>query len=247
LWNTLGASSVIIHRASRHDEPQPEDSDTEMASPIDPVEPDPDPLVSGPATAPCTLLLAHGAGQGPESPFMQAFADRLGEAGLRVVRFRFPYMRAADGKRRPPDREPRLRAAWLSEIARQEVPPSRLLIGGKSLGGRIASLIADDAGVAGLVCLGYPFHPPGKPERPRIDHLLSLRTPTLICQGERDPFGHRAEVQEYALSEQIAFEWIGDGEHSFKPRKASGRDWEQNLDAAATAIKRFVRGRCGTD
>lgn len=201
---------------------------------------DPAPLVSGPASADHRLLLAHGAGQGPDSPFMEAIAALLAETGLQVVRFRFPYMQTGEGKRRPPDREPRLRAAWLSEIAQQDLPRSRLLIGGKSLGGRIASLIADEAEVAGLICLGYPFHPPGKPETVRVDHLRQLRTPTLICQGERDPFGNRAEVEAYRLSEQIELAWIMDGEHSFKPRKRSGRDWQQNLAASAAAVERFV-------
>jgi hypothetical protein len=107
------------------------------------------------------------------------------------------------------------------------------------MGGRIASLIADDLGVDGLLCLGYPFHPPGRPERTRTAHLETLRTPTLICQGERDPFGSRDEVGGYRLSGSIRLVWIADGEHSFRPRKASGRTWEQNLDAAARAAATF--------
>lgn len=121
------------------------------------------------------------------------------------------------------------------------------MIGGTSPGGRIASLFADDARITAFVCLGYPFHPPGNPKRLRIDHLRSLRSPTLICQGERNPFARTSEVQECPLSEQIALEWISDGEHSFKPRKASGCDWEQHLAAAARAIERFVAGRRGAD
>ena len=96
-----------------------------------------------------------------------------------------------------------------------------LLIGGKSLGGRIASLVADETEVAGLVCLGYPFHPTGKPEQLRIEHLKSIHTTTLIVQGERDPFGNRQEVAGYKLSKHIRVHWLPDGDHSFKPRKAS--------------------------
>jgi predicted alpha/beta-hydrolase family hydrolase len=116
----------------------------------------------------------------------------------------------------------------------------RLLIGGKSLGGRMASLIADERGAAGLVCLGYPFHPPGKPDRLRTEHLLVLRTPTLICQGARDTFCKQEEVAGYALAPSIRLAWIEDGDHSFKPRKRSGRTWEQNLDQSAEAAVYFV-------
>jgi predicted alpha/beta-hydrolase family hydrolase len=204
------------------------------------LQPDPNPIVNGPDTAPLWLLLAHGAGQGPETPFMETIAGRLGAAGLRVIRFRFPYLRINDGKRRPPNPEAVLRDTFLAEVAGLGVPAARLLIGGKSMGGRIASLVADDIGVAGLLCLGYPFHPPGKPERLRIAHLRSLRTPTLICQGERDPFGRREEVGTYALSNAITLNWITDGEHSFKPRKSSGLSWQDNLIAASDAVEAFI-------
>lgn len=199
-------------------------------------------LVDGAADAARTLILAHGAGQGPRSPFMDAVTGRLVAAGLRVVRFRFPYMARieADGRRRPPDREPVLVESWRQTIAAVGVPAGRLVIGGKSMGGRIASLVADEAGVAGLVCLGCPFHPPGHPDRLKTGHLARLRTPALICQGERDPFGRRDEVMDYDLSPSVELAWIGDGEHSFKPRQQSGRTLEQNLDQAADAVARFV-------
>lgn len=98
------------------------------------------------------------------------------------------------GKQRPPDREPVLLKTWqdvIAAIVNTGFPRERLLIGGKSLGGRMASLIADEQAVAGLICLGYPFHPSGKPERLRTVHLRAIKTPTLICQGSRDPFGCR--------------------------------------------------------
>ncbi len=202
-------------------------------------------LIDGPADAPCHLILAHGAGQGADSLFMSTVAHGLAAARLRVVRFSFPYMVRSEieGRRRPPDREPILIETWLRVIAEQRGPHGagkRLVIGGKSMGGRIASLIADEAGVDGLVCLGYPFHPPGRPERRRVAHLSGLRTPTLICQGERDPFGSREEVARYDLSPSIEIVWIADGEHSFKPRRVSGLTPEQNLSTAADAVVSFA-------
>jgi predicted alpha/beta-hydrolase family hydrolase len=112
-----------------------------------------------------TIALAHGAGAPIDSPFLDYFAKGLGEHGFRVVRFNYPYMAAklATGKAKPPDREPVLRETWLTVI--EKLGPKGLVIGGKSMGGRIASLVADEAGVAGLVCLGYPFHPVGKPDK----------------------------------------------------------------------------------
>src|ERR1700683_2872759 len=108
----------------------------------------------------------------------------------------------------------------------------KLVIGGKSMGGRIASLVADDAGVDGLVCLGFPFHPVGKPDKLRVEHLGKIKTPTLIVQGERDPFGSREEVAGYKLSAAVRIEWLVDGDHSFKPRKSSGRTEERNWETA---------------
>jgi predicted alpha/beta-hydrolase family hydrolase len=202
-------------------------------------------LIDGPADARCHLILAHGAGQGADSLFMSTVAHALAAAGLRVVRFSFPYMvrSEVEGRRRPPDREPILIETWLRVIAEQRAARGVgkcLLIGGKSMGGRIASLIADEAGVDGLVCLGYPFHPPGRPERTRVAHLSALRTSTLICQGERDPFGSLEEVARYDLSPSIEIVWIADGEHSFKPRRVSGLTAEQNLRAAAGAVASFA-------
>ena len=108
------------------------------------------------------------------------------------------------------------------------------------MGGRIASLVADDVEVAGVICLGYPFHPTAKPDQLRTEHLKSIRTPTLIVQGERDPFGSRREVARYKLSKQVRFHWLPDGDHSFKPRKASGRTEEENWAEGIDAIACFV-------
>ena len=177
-----------------------------------------------------------------DSEFMNAIAERLGGAGVEVVRFEFDYMarRRQDGRRRPPDRAPKLLARFEDVIA-EAGTPSNLVIGGKSMGGRSASMIADQAGVAGLLCLGYPFHPPGKPDRLRTHHLEALKTPALIVQGTRDPFGTQTEVTRYSLSPSIELAWLEDGDHSFKPRKKSGRSLAQNLDEAAEAALRFIR------
>ena len=199
-------------------------------------------LENGPSDAPAVVVLAHGAGQGMDSHFMRVMAEGVSQHDIRVVRFNFPYMARAraEGRKRPPDREGVLLEAFRSVIS--GLPPGRSpFIGGKSLGGRMASLIADETAVAGLVCLGYPFHPPGRPERLRTAHLERLRTPALICQGTRDPFGRKEEVSSYYLSRSIHIEWIPDGDHGFRPRKSSGHTEAGNLSLAAAAVVRFVR------
>ena len=157
-------------------------------------------VLDGPAEAPLTIALAHGAGAPMDSPFMVAFAEGLAAQGWRVARFEFPYMaqRRLTGTKRPPDRAPVLLEAWRAVIA--ALGPERLVVGGKSLGGRMASLIADEAGVRGLVCLGFPFHAPGRPAGERIGHMATLATPTLILQGARDTLGNAEEVAGYDLS-----------------------------------------------
>lgn len=181
-----------------------------------------------------TVVLAHGAGAPMDSPFMSSVAKGLAERGLRVARFEFPYMRARrTGGRRPPDREPVLRAAWKAVI--EELGGAgRLVIGGKSMGGRMASLVADEAGPRGLVCLGYPFHPPGQPEKLRTAHLEHLATPTLIVQGTRDPFGTPEDVAGYALSSRIRIHWIEGGDHSMKK--------EAHIQEAVVKAAEFVAG-----
>ncbi len=200
----------------------------------------PELLFDGPADAKLRIALAHGAGAAMDSPFMAAFAEGLAERGYRVARFEFPYMveRRRSGRKRPPDRANVLLDTWRAVIA--ELGPEKLVIGGKSLGGRIASMIADETAVRGLVCLGYPFHPPGRPQDPRIDHLRQFRTPTLILQGSRDPFGPPDEVRGYALAPAIRIQWLEDGDHGFKPRKASGRTERQNWNEAIDAFAAFI-------
>ena len=201
-----------------------------------------DMLHDGPKGSGRRLVLAHGAGAPMDTPFMNAIAEGAASGGLEVLRFEFEYMakRREDGKRRGPDRAPKLIERY-REVLDELGDPSSVIIGGKSMGGRIASMIADATGVAGLVCLGYPFHPPGKPERLRTEHLEALETPTLIVQGTRDSFGTAEEVASYSLSPSIEVVWMHDGDHSFKPRKKSGRTHNDNLHAAADAIVAFVQ------
>lgn len=200
-------------------------------------------LRDGPPGAPRTLVLAHGAGLAMDAPFMAGMAGRVAAAGVEVVRFDFPYMRVqrATGRKRAPN-APRILIETWREVIAALGDPSRLVIGGKSMGGRVASAVADEASVAGLVVLGYPFQPPGSASGPRTGHLAELRTPMLICQGERDRFGGREEVAGYDLAPGIGFHWVPDGDHSFVPRKSSGHTIEANLDGAADAVVRFIEG-----
>lgn len=197
----------------------------------------------GAARASRTLVLAHGAGAPMDSPFMQEIATGVAARGLRVVRFEFPYMaqRRLDGSKKPPNTPRVLEQCW-REVIETVGSPEQMVIGGKSMGGRIASQVADEAGVLGLVCLGYPFHPPRRPDRLRTAHLADLQTPTLIVQGERDPFGTRDEVGGYELSAAITTAWLADGEHSFRPRVRSGHTVEENLQRAVELVADFVLG-----
>jgi hypothetical protein len=203
---------------------------------------DSDLLFDGPEDASATVVLAHGAGAPMNTPFMNTIARGLASDGVRVVRFEFPYMRARRETNRSsgaPDREPILRNSWKEAVERLG-GGRQLVIGGKSLGGRIASMVADEVGARGLVCLGYPFHPPGRPDRLRTKHLEALTTPALIVQGTRDPFGTPEEVEGYRLSDSIRIKWIENGDHSFKPRAASGRTESQNLLEAVEAVREFL-------
>ena len=190
------------------------------------------------------LVLTHGAGASSRHPSLAELARLIGERGVRVARFDFPYMRRAaeTGARAwPPDDEEVLVGAWV-EVVRELAPSSRLVIGGRSLGGRVASILADAAEAAGLVCVGYPFHPPGREGPVRTAHFRMIETPTLIVQGERDPYGTREEVAAYQLSPNVRLHWIADGDHSLKPRKQSGATEAANFAAAADAIAEFVQG-----
>jgi predicted alpha/beta-hydrolase family hydrolase len=197
---------------------------------------------SGKASA--TLILAHGAGAPMDSDWMSDMAQRLAAHGVNVLRFEFPYMaqRRVDGGKRPPNPAAKLLECWrevFGEVRRHVT--GALAIGGKSMGGRMASLLADELGADALVCLGYPFYAVGKPEKPRVEHLAGLKTRTLIVQGERDALGNREAVEGYALSPNIEVFWLVAGDHDLKPLKASGFTHEQHLASAASRVAAFLQ------
>ena len=197
---------------------------------------------SAPASA--TLILAHGAGAPMDSGWMNDMAARLATHGVNVLRFEFPYMaqRRVDGSKRPPNPAPKLLECWreVYAVVRRHVA-GRLAIGGKSMGGRMASLLADELGADRLVCLGYPFYAVGKPEKPRVEHLAALKTRTLIVQGERDALGNREAVEAYTLAPGIEVLWLVAGDHDLKPLKVSGFTHEQHLAAAAEKVAAFIQ------
>lgn len=181
-------------------------------------------IFDGPPNGGTTVLLAHGAGAPMDSAAMNGAAEALAAEGIRVARFEFGYMAARrQGKRRPPPKAEFVTAEYIAAIDALGAP-GKLIIGGKSMGGRVASMIADDMHMAGriigLLCLGYPFHPISKPAQLRTAHLAALNCPTLIVQGTRDLMGNREEVADYGLSPAIELLWLEDGDHDLRPRKA---------------------------
>ncbi|QVM93955.1 alpha/beta hydrolase [Pseudomonas entomophila] len=189
------------------------------------------------------LILAHGAGAPMDSGFMEDMAQRLAGQGVGVVRFEFPYMaqRRVDGGRRPPNPQKVLLECWRNVYDQvRPLAAGPVAIGGKSMGGRMASLLADELGADALVCLGYPFYAVGKPEKPRVEHLAGLRTRTLIVQGERDALGNREAVEGYVLSPAIEVDWLAAADHDLKPLKVSGFSHEQHLQTAAERVAGFL-------
>ncbi len=188
------------------------------------------------------FLFAHGAGAGKDSDFMQYYAKTLSQHHIEVMRFDFPYMQTMieTGKRRPPDRAPKL-LEYFTQLIEQQDDDLPLFIGGKSMGGRIASMLLEQTKALGCICMGYPFHPPGKLDKLRIEHLQSMTKPLLIIQGERDTFGTQQQISQYPLSNQIQLAYLPDGDHSFKPRKASGVTLEQNLAQGVKQVLAFIQ------
>ena len=203
-------------------------------------------LIDGPDEAKTTILLAHGAGAGMDSASMTANALALARVGFRVARFEFAYMadRRTSSNRKPPPRAEMLIAEYAAAISALDWGKT-LIIGGKSMGGRVASMMADElhasGQIAGLLCLGYPFHPIGKPDQLRTAHLAGMTTPTLIAQGTRDLFGTREEVSAYRLSSAIEFLWLEDGDHDLKPRKTlSGFSVSDHLQTMADRVSAWA-------
>jgi len=189
------------------------------------------------------VLLAHGAGADMHAATLTTVADALADAKVPSLRFNFPYK--ARGARAP-DRAPVLEAAVREAAAalaqRTKLPPERLVLGGRSMGGRMCSMVAADDGALGLVLLGYPLHPPGRAAQLRVEHFARLRMPTLFVSGTRDAFGTPAELKRHAkkLKGPVAFHWIETGDHGFKPLKSTGLTAGAVLADAAAAVVAFV-------
>jgi predicted alpha/beta-hydrolase family hydrolase len=195
-----------------------------------------------------TLLLAHGAGAAMDSSFMNRFAEAAARHGIQTARFEFPYMaaRREGGKKAPPPRADLLIVDYEQAVLQLlEEVDGPILVGGKSMGGRVATIYcggdALPARVAGVICLGYPFHPTGKPDDWRLAPLEACRLPVLILQGDRDPFGSREEVDARILPETVEISWLEDGNHDFGPRGRSPATWDGNIDGAAAAVAAFAR------
>ena len=191
------------------------------------------------------MVVGHGAGAGQASPFMVRTAEGLAARGIAAATFDFPYIAA---KRHVPDRTDVLERSWRDAIdaARVAFPALPLFIGGKSMGGRIASHVAAQSadGLSGLVFLGYPLHPPGKPEQRRDAHLPAVREPMLFVQGSRDPFGTADEIRALLPRLQdAALHEIAGGDHSFKiPGKGAPKP-DQVLGLILDAIRDWVAAR----
>ncbi len=197
------------------------------------------------------VLLAHGAGADMNAATLTTVADALADAKVPSLRFNFPYRAAG---RRAPDRAAVLEAAVreaMRELAgRTKLPPERLVLGGRSMGGRVCSMVAADADaegearVLGLVLLGYPLHPPGRATQLRVEHFARLRMPALFVSGTRDAFGTPAELQRETkkLKGSVSFHWVETGDHGFKPLKSSGLTVDAVLADVAGAVVDFVTG-----
>ena len=192
------------------------------------------------------FIFAHGAGAGSDSDFMQHMAKLISAQGIDVGLFDFEYMQIAKQtqKRRPPERAPKL-LAYYEQVLTNAQPNLPLFIGGKSMGGRMASMLACSSTqpIVGVLAFGYPFHPPGKPEKLRTDHFADIPCPFLVLQGERDTFGTREELKTLSMPKQPSYVWLSDGDHSLKPRKKSGVSELQNRETAALEASKFIANR----
>jgi hypothetical protein len=206
-------------------------------------------LFCGPENARYVILLAHGAGAPMTGPFLEELASGLAGRGHRVACFEFDYMaaRRSTGKRRPPPKAELLLGEYtdaIADVSRTLRSGQQLIIGGKSLGGRVASMIApkefENGRVSALICFGYPFHPPNKPLVLRTTHLETLACPALFIQGECDPFGSRAEIESYRLAKSIRFAWIENGDHDLKSRRGRSPTAGNGIARAAMLASRFI-------
>ena len=204
------------------------------------------PAVDQPVVA--TMILAHGAGAPMDSAFMNALCGSLAEQGITTLRFEFPYMvrRREEGSRRPPDRQPVLVECWrevfaeVKQQACQEGYQGKLLIGGKSMGGRMASIVAEELKPDGFCCFGYPFYPPGKTTSSRTEHFLTTQVPGLILQGTRDTFGKPGGIDNSRWPSTIELAWLEEGDHDYKPGKRSGLTQLDVIQTAAAVVRSWL-------
>jgi predicted alpha/beta-hydrolase family hydrolase len=194
-----------------------------------------------------TVVLGHGAGAGQLSSFMVRFAAGLASRGLDVLTFNFLY---AEERRRAPDRADKLEACYRAAIATargdEALSGNLTYIGGKSMGGRIASHVAAGEGaesLSGLIFLGYPLHPPGKPDQLRAAHLAKIRAPMLFIQGARDPFGAPDELRPILdrLPARVTLHVVESGDHSLAPPKKGGRSVDDVYNEVQDAIAAWIR------
>jgi predicted alpha/beta-hydrolase family hydrolase len=189
------------------------------------------------------VLLAHGAGADMNAATLTSVADALADNKIASLRFNFPYKAAG---RKGPDRPPVLLQAVRDAAAdlakRTKLPADRLVMGGRSMGGRICSMVAAEDGAAGLVLLGYPLHPPGRADNLRIEHFPQLKMPVLFVSGTRDAFGSPDELKKNAkkIKGKVSWHWIETGDHGFKTLKSSGISADAALGGAAEAVVSFV-------
>ncbi|TEW55530.1 alpha/beta hydrolase [Psychromonas sp. RZ22] len=202
-------------------------------------------IFNGPEDGPL-FVFAHGAGAPLTSNFMEEVSVGLAKLGIRVARFNFNYMqqRVDTGSRRPPERVPHLTKQFLDVIQTLNQP---MVIGGKSMGGRVATMLAAEqptsllVNIKGIACLGYPFHPQGKPEKLRIEHLINIKQPLTIIQGDRDKLGDKTEVEAYSLPASIKWLWLEDGDHDLKPRIRSGYTHEQHIQSSILYLATYIK------
>lgn len=196
--------------------------------------------VDGPGDATCRVLFAHGAGTPGDHPFLARVAAGLAAHGLQVVRFEFPFMAARRaGMRRPPERLPRLVECMVAAAAALPRGPAELCLLGKSMGARVACRAAQATGALRVGCIGFPFHPPRHPERSRLEDLAACAVPTLVVQGERDPFGTRTEVGAMDLPRTAVLHWVPHADHDLRlPARMRGGAADV-VDEAAEILARF--------
>ena len=198
------------------------------------------------------IIFAHGAGADMHHEFMEQVSELFNKANINVLRFNFPFMdkRIELGKRYPPDRMPKLIDCYKRVVNEFFIkgnyqPKLPVFIGGKSMGSRVATMIASDDEMAteiqGVFCIGYPFHPPKKPEKLRLEPLQNTKKSVLILQGDRDTLGSQVEIAQYDVSSLCQFVFLPDADHSLKPRVKSGYTHQQHIETAVNTIAQFIQ------